>query len=155
MNPVMRQLLALYPKTWRERYGAELLDLTDDLVAAGDTTPWRAALDLLAGAMKERGRAAFAPAATIIATGSLIAGAVLAIDHRGGLMKPYFDIHPVGYPLLIVVAFWFFVEFINLMRMQERREEALESSGPAERVRGFSAAPARSLRTCGCTSRRR
>src|ERR1700722_3877703 len=50
-------LLALYPRAWRDRYGREVGDLTDELIRAGDTTPLRAGLGLVAGATVERGRA--------------------------------------------------------------------------------------------------
>lgn len=54
---VLRGLLALYPRAWRDRYGPEVASLTDELIAAGETTPLQGALDLLAGALAERGRA--------------------------------------------------------------------------------------------------
>jgi hypothetical protein len=58
LNPrLMRALLTLYPRAWRDRYGAEVASLTDELIRAGDTTPLRGALNLLAGALIERGRA--------------------------------------------------------------------------------------------------
>jgi protein-S-isoprenylcysteine O-methyltransferase Ste14 len=56
----MRWLLMLYPKSWRERYGREVLNLTDELIRAGDVTPRRAGLDLVAVAIGERGRALWA-----------------------------------------------------------------------------------------------
>ena len=52
-----RALLALYPRAWRARYGAEVADLTDDLISAGETTLLLAALNLIGGAALERGRA--------------------------------------------------------------------------------------------------
>jgi protein-S-isoprenylcysteine O-methyltransferase Ste14 len=58
-------LLALYPRAWRGRYAQEVGDLTDELIRAGDTTPLRAGLDLVAGAAVERGRAISRPAARI------------------------------------------------------------------------------------------
>jgi hypothetical protein len=54
---VLRGLLALYPRAWRDRYGPEVASLTDELIAGGETTPLQGALDLLAGALAERGRA--------------------------------------------------------------------------------------------------
>jgi len=50
-------LVALYPKSWRDRYGLEVAALTGELIAAGDTTRLRAGLDLGAGAATERCRA--------------------------------------------------------------------------------------------------
>jgi hypothetical protein len=46
---MIRLLLSLYPRTWRERYGEELADLIDDT----GLTP-RVALDVLRGAAVER-----------------------------------------------------------------------------------------------------
>jgi hypothetical protein len=50
-------LLALYPRAWRDRYGAEVATLTDELIRAGETTPLPAGLNLFAGAAVERARA--------------------------------------------------------------------------------------------------
>ena len=55
-------LMLLYPRAWRDRYGAEVLRLTRELVAAGETTPARAAL---AGALCSLHR----PAAGAVMTG--------------------------------------------------------------------------------------
>jgi hypothetical protein len=54
---LLRVLLALYPRDWRDRYGAEVAGLGDELIAAGETTPLHGALDMLAGAAAVRGRA--------------------------------------------------------------------------------------------------
>ena len=54
---VTRLLLALYPRAWRDRYGAEVASLTDELIRAGETTPLPAGLNLVAGAGVERARA--------------------------------------------------------------------------------------------------
>jgi protein-S-isoprenylcysteine O-methyltransferase Ste14 len=48
-------LVALYPRSWRARYGPEVASLTRELLQAGDTTPPRAVCDLLGGALAERG----------------------------------------------------------------------------------------------------
>ena len=53
---VTRLLLALYPRSWRDRYGAEVTSLTDELIRAGETRPLPAGLNLVAGAMAERAR---------------------------------------------------------------------------------------------------
>ena len=65
MSRRFRWLLALYPRAWRDRYGKEVGDLADELIRAGDTTPLRAGLDLVAGAAMERGRAISRPGARI------------------------------------------------------------------------------------------
>jgi len=50
-------LMMLYPRAWRDRYGAEVLRLTRELIAAGETTPARAAVNLACAAVVERCRA--------------------------------------------------------------------------------------------------
>jgi hypothetical protein len=50
-------LMMLYPRAWRDRYGAEVLRLTRELIAAGETTPARAAANLACAAVAERCRA--------------------------------------------------------------------------------------------------
>jgi hypothetical protein len=56
---MMRGLLALYPRPFRDRYGAELASVTDELISAGDVTPLFAALSLVWGAALEWGRLLF------------------------------------------------------------------------------------------------
>ena len=51
----VRWLIALYPRSYRARYGAEVAGLTGELLRAGDTTPLRAAADLLGGVAMVRG----------------------------------------------------------------------------------------------------
>lgn len=53
---LVRRLLTLYRRAWRERYGSELASLAD-VISAGETTPLRAGLNLFAGAAVERWRA--------------------------------------------------------------------------------------------------
>ena len=47
---LMRGLLALYPRAFRDRYGAELASVTDERISAGELTPLLAALNLACGA---------------------------------------------------------------------------------------------------------
>jgi len=54
---LLRALLALYPRAWRDRYGREVANLTDELIDAGEITPLQGALNLMAGGVIERGRA--------------------------------------------------------------------------------------------------
>ena len=68
MSRRTRWLLALYPRAWRDRYGREVADLTEELIRAGDTTPLRAGLDLAATATVERARALSRPAAAAAGT---------------------------------------------------------------------------------------
>jgi hypothetical protein len=53
---MLRSALRLSPKSWRERYGAEILDLSHELVAAKETTWFRLVLGLLASGCIERFR---------------------------------------------------------------------------------------------------
>jgi len=75
MSRRMRWLLALYPRAWRDRYGREVADLTEELIRAGDTTPLRAALELAAAAAVERGRALSRPAAPTTAAAAITVAA--------------------------------------------------------------------------------
>jgi hypothetical protein len=52
-----RLLLRLYPRAYRDRYGAEVVRLTEELIAAGEITPAEGALNLAVAAGAERGRA--------------------------------------------------------------------------------------------------
>ena len=54
---LVRMLLALYPRAYRDRYGAEVVRLTEELIAAGEITPAEGALNLAVAAAAERGRA--------------------------------------------------------------------------------------------------
>jgi hypothetical protein len=51
---LVRLLLMLYPRPWRDRYGAEVVRTTQDLIAAGETTPTRGALNMAGAALAER-----------------------------------------------------------------------------------------------------
>ena len=46
----VRRLVMLYPRAWRERYGGEVGDLTEELISHGQTTRLRAGLDWLGAA---------------------------------------------------------------------------------------------------------
>jgi hypothetical protein len=54
---LVRLLLMLYPRPWRDRYGAEVVRTTQDLIATGETTPTRGALNMAGAALAERARA--------------------------------------------------------------------------------------------------
>ena len=77
-RPLLRALLALYPRPWRDRYGAELASLTGDLISAGEITPLSALLNLAGGAALEWGRVLAgsrrAAAATALAAIMTVAG---------------------------------------------------------------------------------
>ena len=81
---LLRALLALYPRAFRDRYGTELASLTDELIRAGEITPLLAVLNLAGGAALEWGRVltgsrraalAVAAAAVMAAAGSFIVAA--------------------------------------------------------------------------------
>lgn len=89
-------LLALYPRAFQDRYGAELARLTDELISAGEITPPLAVLNLAGGAALEWGRVltgsrraglAVAAAAVIAAAGSLIVAAA-GISYLTGHARP-------------------------------------------------------------------
>jgi hypothetical protein len=81
-----RWLLALYPRYWRDRYGTEVASLNEELINAGETTPLRAGLNLLAGAAVERGRALAASRHAVLAAAAaaIIMVAVLAFGLSSG-----------------------------------------------------------------------
>jgi len=58
----MRSLLLLSPRDWRDRYGEEVLSLTEEMIRTGDYSPLRAGLDLAGVALVERARALTRPA---------------------------------------------------------------------------------------------
>jgi protein-S-isoprenylcysteine O-methyltransferase Ste14 len=84
MSRRMRWLLALYPRAWRDRYGREVADLTEELIRAGDTAPLRAGLGLAAAAAVERGRALSRPA--VLTAAAIIAATRAARAHTLSLI---------------------------------------------------------------------
>jgi protein-S-isoprenylcysteine O-methyltransferase Ste14 len=137
---VNRRLLTLYPRCWRDRYGAEVADLADELIAAGDTTPLRAVLDLLAGAGAERwrvitSRAVLGPAA---AAGAVAAGIALAVSHTlhgAPATRPYFEVHPVGLLLSVIELGWLAMELGEFVR--GRRSRHWPGRSATTRQRGY------------------
>jgi len=73
-----RWLLALYPRAWRDRYGAEVTSLTDELIRAGETTPLPAGLNLMAGAAVERARALAASRTVLTVSSAVVIVALVA-----------------------------------------------------------------------------
>jgi hypothetical protein len=71
-----RLLLMLYPRPWRERYGTEVVRLTQDLIVTGETTPARGALNMMGAALAERGRALAYSSRTAVA---MVVAALLAV----------------------------------------------------------------------------
>ena len=62
----------LYPRPWRNRYGTEVVRLTQDLIVTGDTTPARGALNMMGSALAERGRALAYSSRTSFVVNSII-----------------------------------------------------------------------------------
>ena len=73
---LVRLLLMLYPRPWRNRYGTEVVRLTQDLILAGETTPARGALNMMGAALAERGRALAYSSRTAVA---MVVAALLAV----------------------------------------------------------------------------
>ena len=135
----VRRLVALYPRAWRDRYGGEVGDLTDELIREGQTTRLRAGLDLAGGAAIEHARAlARSPAAGLGCAAAITAaaGIGLAVSHArdgGAAGRPYFDTSSAGILLLLAVMAWGLLEFVKFLRVQEAQEwraGATRSSAP-------------------------
>jgi protein-S-isoprenylcysteine O-methyltransferase Ste14 len=135
----VRRLVALYPRAWRDRYGGEVADLTDELIREGRTTRRRAGLELVRGAAAEHGRVlARSPAAGLGAAAAIMAGAGIGLAvtrarDGGAAGRPYFDTAPAGFVLAAVVLAWILLEFGHFLRVQEAcawREGATRSSTP-------------------------
>ncbi|HEU0240365.1 MAG TPA: isoprenylcysteine carboxylmethyltransferase family protein [Micromonosporaceae bacterium] len=126
---LVRTALACYPRAWRDRYGAELAVLTDDLIEAGETSAFAAAANLVGGAVRQRWRAAarshdaVLTATLAMAVGAVVVAAAIRAGHRGGTMRPYFYTHHVGFVLFVAVVAWLMVEFVEFLRVQERRSK--------------------------------
>jgi protein-S-isoprenylcysteine O-methyltransferase Ste14 len=117
-------VLALYPRAWRERYGAEVSELTAELIAAAEVTPLRAGLDLLAGAARERHRALNRCRRVLAAAVTAAAAATLAASYEprgGGDMHPYFYDHPIGVAFLMVWLCWLLVELFEALYLRQEQ----------------------------------
>jgi capsular polysaccharide biosynthesis protein len=80
---LLRVLLALYPRAWRDRYGTELAGLTEDLISAGEITLLAAVVNLTGGAALEWGRVLAGSRFVVgeAAVAGLVAGIVFAALH--------------------------------------------------------------------------
>jgi protein-S-isoprenylcysteine O-methyltransferase Ste14 len=139
---VNRPLLALYPRGWRDRYGAEVADLANELIAAGETTRLRAAADLLGGAAAERWRVATSRAVLVpTAAGAAAAGGIaLAVSHTlhgAAATRPYFDGHTAGLLLPVLELGWILMELAEFVRGRRSRpwRERAAPGAPAAPVR--------------------
>jgi protein-S-isoprenylcysteine O-methyltransferase Ste14 len=129
------RLVALYPRGWRERYGAEVAGLTRELVAARQMSRLRAGLDLVSGAAAEWRRLAvrqvnLAPAAAAAVGVALVVRATAG----GGARRPYFDSHPAGWLLDLAELAWLLTEAAEFWRGRRLRRKLGLAAG---RQRGF------------------
>ncbi|MFY9929334.1 MAG: isoprenylcysteine carboxylmethyltransferase family protein [Streptosporangiaceae bacterium] len=106
----MGWLLLLYPRAWRDRYGREVLSLTEEMIRAGDASPLRAGLDLVTVALLERARpliAGFFAVRTLIgrfwrASGGLVVRNLVftvVVPGLGGVWLPWRLLTAHGRPL--------------------------------------------------------
>ena len=82
---LVRWMLVLYPRSWRRRYGEEVGDLSEELLAAGEVTRLRLGLELVRSAFVERvhRRRAFVLLSSCAAV-VLLVGVVLFATHGPG-----------------------------------------------------------------------
>lgn len=136
---MIRRLVALYPVSWRQRYGAEVASLTSELVAAGQAGRLRAGLDLVVGAAAEWRRLAMRRAFLMRAGAATVAAAGLALlvhaTVRGAsARRPYFDSHPAGWLLVAAELAWLMAEAAEFRRGRRSRQKPERAAG---RQRGF------------------
>jgi hypothetical protein len=65
-------VLRLYPRSWRDRFGGEVADLTEELVESGATSQPRAAAGLAAFSAVERARSLRQPRHILVAVGAAV-----------------------------------------------------------------------------------
>jgi protein-S-isoprenylcysteine O-methyltransferase Ste14 len=140
---VNRRLLVLYPRGWRDRYGAEVADLADELIAAGETTRLRSALGLFGGAAAERWRVATSRAVLVPAAAAAVAAAGIALAvsrtlHGAPATRPYFVTHPAGLLLPFIELGWLLMEVTEFAR--GRRSRPWRDGVTRVGQRGYSAA---------------
>jgi hypothetical protein len=96
---LMRGLLALYPRAFRNRYGTELASVTDELIRGGELTPLLAAVNLLGGAALEWGRvlaySRHAAQAMTVAAIMAVAGSLYVTSHARPPSTPA-SVHSAG-----------------------------------------------------------
>jgi len=141
------RLVALYPRGWRERYGAEAAALTRELVSAGQMSRLRAGLDLVAGAAAEWRRLAArqvnpVPAAAAAAGVTLVVRATAG----GGARRPYFASHPAGWLLDLAELAWLLTVLpLALLAWRIRAEERALLATAGERYRSYATARRRMI----------
>jgi protein-S-isoprenylcysteine O-methyltransferase Ste14 len=118
------RLVALYPRGWRERYGAEVAELTRELVAAGQVSRPRAGFDLVSGAAAEWRRLA-ARQVNLLPAAASAAGVMLVVrvTAGGAARRPFFDSHPVGWLLDLAELAWLLIETAEFLRGRRVRRK--------------------------------
>ncbi|GIH19910.1 methyltransferase family protein [Rugosimonospora africana] len=123
-------LLRLYPRAWRDRYGAELSQLIDDLVAAGETTRVRTGVNLVAGAAVAWSKVVARRAVLLRVGAVVVVGGILAAGigrfAPDGPVRTYTRAHPLGVLVLLVQLGWLLTEgteFARGWRSRLRRDD--------------------------------
>lgn len=146
MTRVLKLLISLYPRWWRERYGRELAALVDDLPSSPravlDVAQHVVALRLRAARVRfthggrsmksHQTRAALLAAAIVAPTALLIAVAVL--KYIGGVAAPFDAIepyltpvvtHPAGETILTLAPYAaFLLAVVPVIQLQARWQES-------------------------------
>ncbi len=76
------------PRPWRDRYGTEVVRLTQELIATGETTPTRGALNMAGSALAERFRALADSPRTAVAMAAAALLAVAGSFYASGHARP-------------------------------------------------------------------
>lgn len=135
MNLKTRLLVRLYPRAWRERYGAELTALLDEIPAPGV----RVAFDLAVGALREQLRAAFVDVSekrrqnilgSFVAIGSWVVGTIgtalvalaLPDSEKGSALRSIF---------IVAGVFGSIGTLVYVVALQKNREAGLAHGVPA------------------------
>jgi len=140
---VTGRLLVLYPRSWRERYGPEVAALSDELIAAGETTRLRAWLDLAAGGAAEWrrllvSRTVLVRAVTLAAIAAGLAVAVSSTVRGAGIgasaTRPYFDNHQAGLLMLLAEVTWAVTELAEFRRGRRSQAWRQRDARPGQRA---------------------
>lgn len=81
---VVDRILPLYPRAWRDRYGDELVDLTNELMMKGEVSSSRVVFGLLGSALVQRVRAFRLSWRSLLAAGTTLALVATAVIVANG-----------------------------------------------------------------------
>ena len=73
---IIERVLGLYPPTWRDRYGQEVLDLVDELATASEFSSLRLVSGLVVAALLERARS-LRPSWRVVAAGAALLAIII------------------------------------------------------------------------------